>query len=101
MALQGVSLSVELGEVLAVVGSNGAGKSTLIKIWAGADQPSAGSILIEGTPLRASRLSIRIFPSSRPLMLPATSFSVGSVVFSGRWGRYLTRTRCRTRHGHS
>ncbi len=51
-ALQGVSLSVELGEVLAVVGSNGAGKSTLMKILAGADQPSTGSILIEGTPLR-------------------------------------------------
>jgi len=51
-ALQGVSFTVSLGEVVAVVGSNGAGKSTLMKILSGADQPSGGSIVIEGSPAR-------------------------------------------------
>ncbi len=47
-ALRGVSLQVEPGEVLAVVGENGAGKSTLMKILAGVIQPSAGSLKMDG-----------------------------------------------------
>jgi ABC-type sugar transport system ATPase subunit len=47
-ALDDVSLRVDAGQVLALVGENGAGKSTLIKILAGAQQPDAGEILIDG-----------------------------------------------------
>ena len=47
-ALDDVSLTVDTGEVLALVGENGAGKSTLIKILAGAQQPDAGEIVIDG-----------------------------------------------------
>lgn len=47
-ALAGASLSVEAGEVMALVGDNGAGKSTLIKTLAGAHAPDAGHIEIEG-----------------------------------------------------
>ncbi len=47
-ALQGVSLDIHQGEVLALVGDNGAGKSTLIKILSGALKPSKGEIKIAG-----------------------------------------------------
>jgi simple sugar transport system ATP-binding protein len=47
-ALSGVSLHVDEGEVLGLVGDNGAGKSTLIKILAGVLRPTRGDILVRG-----------------------------------------------------
>jgi ribose transport system ATP-binding protein len=51
-ALDGVSLSFLPGEVHGVVGENGAGKSTLMKILSGVQQPTSGSVVLEGTPVR-------------------------------------------------
>ena len=50
-ALQDASLSVNRGEILALLGENGAGKSTLIKILAGVYQADAGTIMLGGVPL--------------------------------------------------
>ncbi|MFB5190553.1 ATP-binding cassette domain-containing protein [Alicyclobacillus fastidiosus] len=53
-ALQGVSLDVHPGEVVALVGDNGAGKSTTIKMIAGVEQPDEGQIYFEGQPVSLS-----------------------------------------------
>lgn len=52
-ALFGVSLTVEAGQVVAVIGANGAGKSTLLKSIAGLMPPRRGDIVFDGTSVGA------------------------------------------------
>lgn len=51
IALAGISLHVNRGEVLCLLGDNGAGKSTLIKILSGVHRPSCGKIRMDGEPV--------------------------------------------------
>jgi simple sugar transport system ATP-binding protein len=64
-ALREVSLDIDAGEVLGLIGTNGAGKSTLIKILSGAVRPTGGEVAIGGSPveftgpLQAQRLGVQ------------------------------------------
>ena len=51
VALQGLDLTVEDGELMAIIGNSGSGKSTLLNMIGGLDRPSAGTLLVDGKDL--------------------------------------------------
>lgn len=85
--LDGVSLALAPGELLAVAGPNGAGKSTLLRVLEGDLAPARGEVLLHGRPLGAHRplelARLRaVLPQETALAFP---FSVDEVVRMGRW----------------
>ncbi len=52
-ALAGVSLTIDRGEFVVVVGQSGSGKSTLLGLLAGIDRPTRGEVIVAGTPVHA------------------------------------------------
>ena len=72
-ALTGVSLTVEPGEVVAIIGANGAGKSTLLGAIAGVHRAAGGAVLLDGvdlgraTPERRVAAGISLVPEGRRL----------------------------------
>lgn len=90
-ALENVSLQLDRGEILAVVGENGAGKSTLMKILAGVYALDSGMICFDGKPVRfsvhqAEKLGIVLIHQELNL---AENLDVAGNIFLGReptWG---------------
>lgn len=72
-ALRGVSLTVSLGETVAVMGPSGSGKSTLLNCLTGLDEPDAGAVLIDGVQMsrRAEYERARLRASNFGILLQA------------------------------
>jgi len=91
VALREVSLTVDEGELVALVGSNGAGKSTTLAVIAGLHRATRGSAAFEGTSLLArapedvARLGISLVPENRGI------FPTLTVAENLRLGSYLRR----------
>ena len=87
-ALQGVSLHVRAGEVVALIGANGAGKTTLLKTVAGLVPAQAGEVTFDGRAISAVdaadrvKLGVALVPEGRRL------FSRLSVAGNLRLGSY-------------
>ncbi len=86
-ALNDVSLSLEPGEVVGLMGDNGAGKSTLVKIIAGNFPPSHGTVHVQGhpvhvhTPIEAREMGIEIVYQDLAL---CNNLTAAANVFLGR-----------------
>ena len=87
-ALQGVSLRVHAGEVVALIGANGAGKTTLLKAIAGLVQPQTGEVSFEGQRIGAMdaadrvKLGVALVPEGRRLF---SRLSVAENLTLGSW----------------
>jgi peptide/nickel transport system ATP-binding protein len=68
-ALDGVDLSVQRGEIIAIVGESGSGKTTLARALVGLQRPSAGEVLTDGVPLDYSVRGLRRFRSRVQMVL--------------------------------
>jgi len=90
-AVNDVSLSIEPGEVVGLMGDNGAGKSTLVKMIAGNYQPTSGSIKLDGKdvvlhrPVEARRHGIEIVHQDLAL---CNNLTAAANVFLGREMRF-------------
>jgi ABC-type cobalamin/Fe3+-siderophores transport system ATPase subunit len=86
LVLRGVSLIADPGSMTAVIGANGSGKSTLIRMLAGLLRPRAGTIKLDGIPMkdwdpRLRARQIAYVPQSTATAFP---FQVIDIVLSGR-----------------
>lgn len=85
-SLQHISLTIERGRMVALIGPNGSGKTTLIKLAAGVLTPRHGEVLLDGASLKSlSRREIarRIAVVPQHFLMPF-AFTVGAVVMLGR-----------------
>jgi simple sugar transport system ATP-binding protein len=78
VAVEDLTLEIQPGEIVALVGDNGAGKSTVVKCLAGVYPPTSGRILLEGRPVRFSspldaRTGSRLFSRTSRLRPPSPS----------------------------
>jgi simple sugar transport system ATP-binding protein len=106
IALSGVSLTVNRGEVMCLLGDNGAGKSTLIKTLAGVHRPTSGEFLVEGRhvtfssprdALDAGIATVYQDLAMIPLMSVTRNFFMGREPTKGVWPlRFVDFDRCDT-----
>ncbi len=98
-ALRGVSLSVEAGETLSVVGANGAGKTTMLRAISGLMRPRAGQIFLDGA--RLDTLPSHAIVEHGVVQVPEGRkiFPSLTVLENLEMGSYISAARARRREG--
>ena len=98
-ALRGVSVSVEPGETLSVVGANGAGKTTMLRAISGLMRPRAGQILLDG--VRLDTLPSHAIVEHGVVQVPEGRkiFPSLTVLENLEMGSYIAAARARRREG--
>ncbi len=77
-AVKGVSLKVNQGEVVAIIGANGAGKTTILRTISGLQKPAAGAIIFQGNHIEGKpgheivKMGISHIPAGRQIFAPMT-----------------------------
>lgn len=90
--LKEISLTIEKGEFLVIVGKSGSGKSTLLRLTAGLDKPTAGEILFDNAPQKKSNANIRMmYQDSRLLPWKKVIQNVG-IGLNGDWEKKAETT---------
>ncbi len=96
-ALRGVSLHIDAGEMVALIGANGAGKSTLLNCLSGTVRPQRGSVRFEGReiagvkPHRVARQGLLQVPEGRQILVELTveeNLQLGELARGGRASNY-------------
>ena len=94
-AVKGVSMEIQAGEIVSIIGANGAGKSTLLKTISGLIKPRKGSIQFENAsivgiaPERITRMGLVHIPEGRQILATLTVYDnleLGSIPLRSRSG---------------
>jgi branched-chain amino acid transport system ATP-binding protein len=92
-AVKGVSMDIQAGEIVSIIGANGAGKSTLLKTISGLIKPRKGSIQFENAsivgiaPERITRMGLVHIPEGRQILATLTVYDnleLGSIPLRNR-----------------
>ncbi len=93
MAIRGVSLSIEQGQLVTVLGANGAGKTTLLRTLSGVMDPRVGTVTFDGRsiagmePDKVARIGLNMVPEGRevfPFLTVAENLAMGAFGRSDR-----------------
>ncbi len=99
-ALRAVSLKVDPGEIVALLGANGAGKSTTLRTISGLIHPNSGTVVFDGTPIQRMpshdivELGVGHVPEGRrifPMMTVLENLEMGAYLHRGNVSKNLER----------
>jgi len=92
-ALKGVSLKVEEGEIVTLIGANGAGKSTTLRTVSGLKKPTSGQVLINGEDVTSTSAQRRVKLGVSQVPEGRRVFALMTVLENLELGSYLRRDR--------